>query len=66
MAEVGSSVCGRTDMTTTPQAQSALILLSVIASTLERGETYHIQPEDLPWIRVVLELMPNAPLGDGR
>jgi hypothetical protein len=49
-------------MTTTSQAHSALILLSVIATALERGESYRLVPEDLPWIMVALELMPAMPL----
>ncbi len=51
---------------TTNQAQSALILLSVIATTLERGEPYTVSPADLPWIMVTLRLMPEMPLADER
>jgi hypothetical protein len=51
---------------TTSEAHSALILLSVIASTLERGETYTVDPADLKWILVILELMPQMPLQDER
>lgn len=51
---------------TTSQAQSALILLSVIASKLETGQPYTVDPSDLPWIMVILELMPQMPLADER
>ena len=47
---------------TNEKAQSALILLSVIANSLERGEPYTISPADLPWVMVILELMPEMPL----
>lgn len=47
---------------TTSQAHSALILLSCIASKLQAGDTFHVVPEDLPWIMVALELMPQMPL----
>ncbi len=51
---------------TTSQAHSALILLSAIITTLEKGETYHVVPEDLPWMMVILKLMPQMPLADER
>jgi hypothetical protein len=51
---------------TTDKAQSALILMSVIASKLQSGEPYTVDPADLPWIMVILELMPKMPLADER
>lgn len=53
-------------MVTTSQAQSALVLLSWIATNLEQGKPYTIEPSDLPWIMVMLDLMPQMPLADER
>ena len=52
------------DKITTDQAQSALILLSAIAYSLECGQSYRIECADLPWIKTILELMPQMPLKD--
>jgi hypothetical protein len=49
---------------TTDQAQSALIMLSAIAYSLECGKSYRVECADLKWVKVILELMPQMPLED--
>ena len=51
---------------TTDQAQSALILLSVMAADLEKGIPFTVKPADLPWIMVIFDLLPQMPLDDER
>lgn len=51
---------------TTDQAQSALMLLSAAINMLETGCEFKLIPADLPWVLVILELMPQMPLQDGR
>lgn len=49
---------------TTDQAQSALMMLSAIAHSLECGKSFRVYPSDLKWIMVIFELLPQMPLED--